>query len=542
MAHLENLFPVCPAFHQSESVQRGFPSTAYEGHIIHDIRQSLDESAQRITDQRYRSGNHQGSRCISSLDLMEQASLAFIDAVFEDLITFSTVIVVCGPGNNGGDGLVIARHLSQRNCQVEVWDCSLNKRSADNHVNYLRLPKFQNIEVKYLDPQRELPVIQENTIIIDALFGSGVRSPLQHFTAKVVAHINASGQAVYAVDMPSGLTDQELPTGPIIRATKTVSFEVPKFNFFLEDCAPFVGEWQLVDIGLDQSAIAHAKCSRFFADAALIRPLVSAERSAFAHKGHFGHTLLIVGSQGMMGAAILSCRAALRAGAGLVTCHVPKSGRDVIHLACPEAIVSTDDHEFFFSDAGILDKYDAIGIGCGLQTKSTCTDGLKKLLEKSDCPLILDADALNIVARMKWLDRLPSGSIITPHPGEFDRLFGPSETHRERLIKQEKASVDLGIIIVLKGHFTSIAFPDGTIYFNATGNPGMATGGSGDALLGIIASLLGQYKDSLRAVLVGVYWHGLAGDMAADELSQNSVLASDIIEYMGRAHLKMCQK
>jgi NAD(P)H-hydrate epimerase len=478
---------------------------------------------------------------ISSLELMENASLAFLNAIDSEINDFDSIIVICGPGNNGGDGLVIARGLSQRGCAIEVWDCSSGKRSSDKEANFNRIPKYQNIVIKCIEDS-SFPEIPNDRLIIDALFGSGVKGAVVGFYAQLIAHINSSLALVISVDMPSGLSDSKAPVGEIIRANRTVCFEIPKFNFFMSDCAEFLGDWELVNIGLSQKALSETKSVHFYLDSEEIKKLKIASRPIYSHKGDFGHIKLVVGSEGMMGAALLACRASLRSGAGLVTCHVPKSGKDIIHLGCPEAIVEVDDHDYFFSNVKDHEKYAAIGIGCGLQKKSTTVEGLRLLLKKIKVPLVLDADALNIIAHNNWIGLIPSNSIITPHPGEFDRLVGKSTTSRERIAKQICTSVENKLVIILKGHHTSISFPNGEVYFNSTGNPGMATAGSGDVLLGIITSLLGQYKDIFKASLLGVYWHGLAGDIAAKELSQVSVLASDIIEYLGRAYIEIQKK
>jgi NAD(P)H-hydrate epimerase len=354
----------------------------------------------------------------------------------------------------------------------------------------------------------------------------------------VIRHINQHAETVIAIDIPSGLFGEdntENDYGSVIRADFTLTFQFPFLSFFFEMNEPHVGSWRVHDIKLNPKIIGKTATPYETIEKKQVKAILPA-RNKFAHKGTFGHALVISGCYGMMGAALLAGESCLRGGAGLVTLHVPRFGYGIIQTGFPEAIVSLDQSDILFSEPPDLAPYSAIGIGPGIGCKQNTGKGLKMVLEKASVPLVIDADGLNILAaHPEWLELLPAGTILTPHPKEFDRLAGESANAYNRHVKQREFAARYQAIVVLKGAHTGIATPDGRYWFNTTGNPGMATGGSGDVLTGLITGLLAQGIQPVDAALAGVYLHGLAGDLAVQDSSQESVIAGDMIRHLGAA-------
>lgn len=478
---------------------------------------------------------------IASLELMERAVNAFMAWFEEKFLLFNQpILFFCGPGNNGGDGLAIARLLHQHHYTVHVYIAAISGTYApDFTANLNRLPEA--VSCKYLNEEEDIPEIPANALVLDALFGTGLNRSLTGFLTNLVKHINNSPASVIAVDMPTGLF-ADTPNAPedvIIEADYTVSFELPKLAFLLPRNARYVGEWTIVPIGLHADFIAQATSPYFY-----ISPDVPAEilkiRPKYGHKGTFGHALLISGSYGKMGATVLASRACLRSGVGLLTVYCPAAGYSVLQTAVPEAMTVTDPETNFTSQLPDLSSYNAIGIGPGLGKAPATRQLVKQLLETIKVPLVIDADALNILAEDENLKNLISpGSILTPHPKEFERLAGKAQNDYHRLELLKDFCHQHRCYVVLKGAHTCIGTPDGTFYFNSTGNPGMATGGTGDVLTGIITALVAQQYPSLDACILGVYLHGLAGDLVKAEIGEQALLASDIVSYLGKAFLKL---
>ncbi len=475
---------------------------------------------------------------IPSVDLMERACKAFTAWFAVRYRPGKRIGVVCGTGNNGGDGLGIARLLSIEGYQVQVMVVTqAGKPTSDFEINRNRLPS--QIPCTDWNDSYSESLFSGVDIIIDALLGSGLSRPLEGTLERVVSMMNETSAIKIAVDIPSGLLMDRPSEGVIFKAHRTVSFQLPKLAFFMPSNAPYVGEWSLVDIGLSATFLSNQSCQHFLVTESDISKLFI-PRKRFSHKGNFGHALLIAGSSGMMGACVLSSKAALRAGVGLLTAHIPKSEKNILPIAVPEALTEYDDNETCFSGISSPEKYSTIGIGPGLGKQKETLQGLTQLLESYRKPMVLDADALNLLAENAHLLHLiPTGSILTPHPKEFERLAGAWKDDFERLEKLRKLSIDLKSVIILKGAFTTIATPDGKIFFNPTGNPGMATGGSGDVLTGILTAMLSQGYSSVDASVISVYLHGLAGDLAARELGMISLIASDIINFVPKAFLQI---
>lgn len=471
---------------------------------------------------------------ITSIDLMERASQAFVQWFVQHFDTTLKVGVVCGTGNNGGDGLAIARLLSGWGYQVNVWIIAGSApESEDFKKNKERLPTSISLSVVAENPRKG--IFSESQILIDAIFGSGLSRPPEGIYASVIKEMNTAEGKRVAVDIPSGMRADEPSTGEAVLADYTVSFQFPKLAFLLPENAARIGQWHVVDIGLHRSFIQDEKCEHGWVTKKDVKKILPV-RNKFAHKGTYGRALLIAGSYGKMGACVLSARAAMRSGAGLLTVHIPKRGYDVIQTAVPEAMATVDVSDTHFTGIGEdLQSYDVIGIGPGIGQTNDTREALRKVLE-SGKPLVLDADALNILSNHPALLHLvPAGSVLTPHAKEFERLVGSWQNSFERLDKQRRLANDLQSVVVVKGAYTAIAEPGGTIYFNSSGNPGMATAGAGDVLTGIITGLKAQQLTSCEAAVAGVYLHGLSGDLAVCEGAEPSLIATDLIDYLPQA-------
>jgi NAD(P)H-hydrate epimerase len=475
---------------------------------------------------------------IASIDLMERASKVFFDAIKQKLKKQNNIKVFCGIGNNGGDGLAVSRMLALSGFKVQVYKVAFSeKASPDFLTNEKRLGKIKRIEYITIFPEDALPQISSNDIVIDAIFGSGLSRPLEGFPAKMVNHINASGARVIALDMPSGLfcEDNSNNNDNIIKADYTFTFQLPKLAFLIPENDSYVGQWQVLNIGLNQKFIEAQDSPWHFL---LPEDLKSGYkfRKKFDHKGTFGHGLLIAGSYGKSGAAVLASKAALATGSGLITSHVPSLNYTIQQSSFPEGMVSIDENEKFFTGIKDILPYSAIAIGPGLGKEKQTQNALKLIIQNSKVPLILDADALNILAENPtWMSFLPTGSILTPHVGEFERIAGKCNNGWERIDKARDLAFKHRIYIILKGAHTAIVCPDKQVIFNSSGNPGMATGGSGDVLSGILLGIQAQGYSSLYSSMAAVYLHGLAADLAINKKPMESLLAGNIIDFLPRA-------
>lgn len=477
---------------------------------------------------------------IHSIDLMERASEEFVHWYTNKFDVDYPVVVFCGTGNNGGDGLVICRLLNEAGYAVSLF-CIGNPEtgSRDFKINY---DYIQNYDIpQTIVSESNLPTLGKDTVIIDAIFGSGLSRPVEGLYALLINHLNVQPcRYRVAVDIASGLgCDKSFDKGAIMRASHTVCFQVPKLSLLLPDNQDFSGELKICNIGLVEEYIQSLPSKYYYATTALISSLIKL-RSKFLHKGDVGKNLLVAGSYGKMGAATLAGKACLRAGAGLLTIHAPTCGIDILQVGIPEAMVSVDKHQNLISAVDNLDQYTVAGIGPGIGTDMLTAAGLNKLLKEFKSPLVLDADALNILSENKeWLEDIPEDSVITPHPGEFRRLVGDWNDDFERLQKQIDFATKYKITVLLKGANSSISNSLGQVVFNSTGNPGMATGGSGDVLTGIITALIGQGYSGFESAVLGAYTHGLAGDLFAAKNAEESLMASDIIHFLPKAFRKV---
>ncbi|WP_347839873.1 NAD(P)H-hydrate dehydratase [uncultured Draconibacterium sp.] len=480
---------------------------------------------------------------ITDIDLMERASMQMTNWMIQNFSTEHRLLFFAGPGNNGGDALAMARQLADFNYQCEVYLLDFGKDlKGAPQINRNRLKEQNKVTLTTLKSINDFPQLTENDILVDGLLGSGLSRALEGLAGDLVKKINQQLNVVVSVDIPSGLmgeANEDNIEDHIIRADFTLTLQFPKISFLFAENEQFVGQWEVLPISLHPDGILKTQSPYFFLepyDVIQRLPL----RSKFEHKGSLGHALLIAGSYGKMGAAVLASNACLRAGVGLLTTHVPHMGYSIIQTAVPEAMVSIDQHDSMFTSFPNLEPFSAIGVGPGLGQKQNSQRALCDLLEQSAVPLVLDADALNILSGNKnWLEKLPDGCILTPHPGEFRRLVGETQSSFEAIKQQMAFAVQYRCTVVLKGACTSIATPEGELFWNSTGNPGMATAGSGDALTGIILGLLALGMPSVDAAIAGVYMHGMAGDIASNALSEFALTAGDIINNLGKAFLKI---
>lgn len=471
---------------------------------------------------------------ITSIDLMERAGMNCYNWIYKRLTDEQKVMIYAGVGNNAGDGLVIARLLAERGINVELIKLMFTDKCSDDfRINMQRLNEQGVVRITEVADEKNLPVPESDVLVVDAIFGSGLGRPVKGLPGAAISAMNQSEAVVVAIDIPSGMYADK-PTdeteGAVVHADYTLSLQLPKYAMMMPENELFVGEINIIPIGLHDDFLAEVKTKNFLItkEPAMLLP----ERSKFSHKGTYGHALIMAGSYGMMGACVLAAKACLRSGAGLVTAHIPKKGYDIIQTAVPECMVVLDNDKEIQANLPDLSAYSAVAVGPGIGMAAQTQKLLKLLIQQSHQPLVLDADALNILTENKtWLSFLPPNSILTPHPGEFDRLTGKSKSGFERIEKAREYAARYKVYLVLKGAHTAVCTPHGNVWFNSTGNPGMATAGSGDVLTGIIAGLLAQRMHAFDAALLGVYLHGLAGDLAAQDKGLFPLIASDIIDF-----------
>lgn len=477
---------------------------------------------------------------ISGTELMERASLqlfAWVETHFQR--TPRLIRIFCGTGNNGGDGLALARHLLAGGYQVSVYVVNYSEnRSPDFLINLDRL-KTAGLWPEMLSEATGLPEIETEDLVVDAIFGIGLNRPPAPWVGDLIKHINSSGAFRIAVDLPSGLyADQDTGHDRVIRADVVLTFQAPKMVFFLPGTAPFCGHWEVLDIGLDPDYLLKTEVEYEWAGPETVFPYYR-RRDKFSHKGTYGHSLIIGGSYGKIGAAQLSARACLFSGSGLVTAYLPRCGYHSFQTALPEVMVLTDPGEEKITEIRLDLNPDAVGIGIGMGTSAATLKAFSDFLRKYSGPLVIDADGLNMLAaKPELLRSLPPQTILTPHPGELKRLIGPWKGDFEKLELVRKFSRDYDCIVLIKGAYTLIYY-NGKGVINSTGNPGMATGGSGDVLTGVITALLAQGYPPREAAIVAAYVHGRAGDLAVHVHGYEALSAGRILDSLGAAFLEL---
>lgn len=475
---------------------------------------------------------------VKSIDLMERAATVLTHAITDTWNSRTPIVVFAGPGNNGGDALAVARMLHELHYKVEVFLFNINGHlSQDCQENRERLKKLRNFN-SFTEVSQEFnpPELTKETIVVDGLFGSGLNKPLTGGFASLVKYINASDAQVVSIDLPSGLMTEDNTynvRANIIRADVTLTLGSKKLCMFMSDIQPLLGRVRVLDIQLSREYIEKTPSQYSLLDKDEVRGML-VKRDDFVHKGSMGHALIIAGCYGMAGASILAAKACLRSGVGKVTAHIPKRNYDIMQISVPEAIVQLDKEETIFAQSTDTSCYDSMGIGPGLGTNENTAIALIAQIRSNKTPMVLDADALNILAAHRaWMQQLPAGIILTPHPKELDRLVGASSNDDfERLTHARELAQQLQAYVLLKGHYSALCMPNGEIVFNSTGNSGMATAGSGDVLTGIITALLARGYSCRSAASLGMYLHGLAGDIAAGKMGKESLIASDIITHL----------
>jgi ADP-dependent NAD(P)H-hydrate dehydratase / NAD(P)H-hydrate epimerase len=468
---------------------------------------------------------------ILSIDLMENAAKACCEWLMNHFNPQKPFTVFCGTGNNGGDGLAIARLLINEGYEVKIYILNNGgEPTPDFNTNLERL-KSVTANISYVMQTADLPLIEKDTIVIDTIFGTGINRPAAGIHAAAIEYINQSKCLIVSIDMPAGLfADKSSAGNTIAKATHTLSFGCNKLAFLLAENEPYTGNITILDIGLSHSFKEEESTAFTITEKKDVHPLVK-PRSIHAHKGNFGKALIAGGSNGKMGAMILAASACLRSGVGLLTVAIQPQGNNILQTAVPEAMTVSEDLL-----PEMLGQFSAIGAGPGWGTSNNTQQQLHLILTHFRNPMVLDADALNCLAiNSNWLTLLTAGTILTPHPKEFERLFGTCSNDFERLQMAIQKTAAYNVIIILKGHHTAVVMPTGHVHFNSSGNPGMATGGSGDVLTGIVTGLLAQGYDSNDAAVLGVYLHGLAGDIAAAAHSQQGMKAGDIVDSLGMA-------
>lgn len=483
---------------------------------------------------------------IQSVDLMERAGAACALEISALTDRLAPVAVIAGQGNNGGDGLVIARLLHEMGYRIQIFIMAFGNKGTPDFEANLRRVELAEIPITWMYQKENIPDFSGFRVLIDAIFGSGLTRPVTGLAAEVIAGINDSGAQIIAIDMPSGLCSDEWTNpdeGAIVEAAVTLTLEIPKLSLLMSRNFRYVGCMRVIPIGLHKEFIRQASTpwSLFAMEEA---QQVFMPRGRVAHKGHFGHGLLIAGSRDKGGAALLAAKSALRSGAGLLTAHVPGCLATAINVALPEAMLSIDFGDGFVADTPNSAGYTAVAIGPGLGSHPDTEAVLENLLQTASAPLLLDADALNILARNKpWLKMLPPITLLTPHPKEFERLAGSSGNEFQQLQTAVQFAAEYGCVVVLKSAFTTVINPDGQCSFNVNGNAGLAKGGSGDTLTGIILGLLCRGYVAWDAARLGVYIHARAAELAAQTCGLDAILASEVTEKIGEVYKELeCKK
>lgn len=480
---------------------------------------------------------------ISSIDLMERAATALTEEIKKRWDTGTRFIAFAGPGNNGGDALAVSRMLCIAGYQVDTFLFNTTgKLSEDCATNKERLKNTPGARFTEITSQFAFPETSEKDVILDGLFGTGLNKPLSGGFAGIAKRINSCAATTVSIDIPSGLRSED-NTGntpsAIVHADLTLTMQLPKLAFFFAENHKFTGEVKVLDIGLHPEGLKALESPVSVIEEDEIKSLLR-PRDPYAHKGNMGHALLVSGRYGMAGAAVLAAKACLRSGVGKLTIHSAELNNNILQCCVPEAILSHDESDVIVSKAISTYGYNVMAIGPGLGTDEETAEAVRTFIRRHPGELVLDADALNILGmHPDWLPELPQDCILTPHPKELENLVGVCSNSHERMVKSKELAVKLQLYIIIKGHNTMICTPSGRVIINTTGNAGMATAGSGDVLTGILAGLLARGYTAEETCRLGVYLHGLAGDIARDEWGEESLTAGDIVQALPKAFKKL---
>ena len=483
---------------------------------------------------------------VLSINLMERAAAAFANQFKQDFPKDTLIKIFCGMGNNGGDGLAVARLLHRSGYDLKVYLIHHNETPADEvKINEERLRKLQTVPVYDVTESSKLPQISARDVVIDALLGTGLNRNIEEesLLGKIITHVNKSGARIVAVDIPSGMFADKFSTALSVKAAFTYTFTAPKYVFLFAESYPQCGDWKVLEIGISDAYLNQLDCKNIYVTPELAAALLGRHRrKKFDHKGNFGHSLVVAGSQGKFGAALLAAKACINSGSGLTTVHAPAAAMTILQSCVPEALFDADKQTDLITAFPSPANFDATGIGPGIGTEERTAEALETFLEQTelDTKLVLDADALNILSKhSELLEMLPPFSVLTPHPKEFARLAGKTEGSMQRLELARKFSKEVNAYIILKGACTRIISPNGTVYFNSSGNPGLAKGGSGDVLTGILTALIAQGWNTEEACILGVYLHGLAADLAIENSNVMALSPLGLTEFIGGALAKL---
>ncbi len=477
---------------------------------------------------------------VSSQELIRRVAEGVAGEIIGRWSPSTPVVIFAGSGNNGADALVVGRLLLEAGFypRILLFNFKGNSLSRDCDIAKRELLSTGYNGLMEIIDRAELPSLTPDHLVIDGRCGSGLRAPLEGGFMMLARNISESGATVISIDVPSGMFGEwnaRVIGRNVVHATLTMAIQFPRLSFFLGDNAELVGKWKVIDIGLSNRAIMETPTKYFYVERDEVRAVLK-PRKPFSSKSDYGHALLFAGCYGMAGAAVMAARGALRSGVGKLTVHSARAAFPVIQSQVPEALFSADRHENVISDMSPRFNCSAIGVGPGIGTNDATRGAFETLVKSYKRPLVIDADALNAIAKNQTiLDHIAPGSILTPHAGEFDRIFGTQTSDEGRLLKAVEVSHRYKLLIVLKGRYTATVRPDGKVFFNSSGTPAMATAGSGDVLTGIITSLLAQGYKPETASVAGVYIHGLAGEMAAETQGEYGTTAMDIASCVGRA-------
>jgi len=476
---------------------------------------------------------------ISFNELMERAGTQIFNWLHTRMQGAQVPVhVFCGIGNNGGDGLVIARHLVTHGYNVHTYVVNYSdKRSKDFLVNYDRIKNVTKKWPLLLTNKEEFPVIHRDDIIVDCVFGIGLNRPIDEWVKQLFQHFRLSKAFTLSVDIPSGLYPDKVPEDEngVVYANHTLSFQTPKLVFFLPQTARYTQQWEALDIGIDPEYLFTTETEAELIGKYEVMPMYR-PREKFSHKGTYGHAMIIGGSYGKMGAVVLAGKAVMAAGAGLLTNFIPRCGNIILQTALPEAMAIMDAEEDMITSIQFDIEPGVIGIGMGMNTDKKTASALEAFLKTNKMPLVVDADALNIISKKKTLLKyLPKHSVLTPHVKELERLIGAWSDDFDKLKRTKALAKKHDLIIVIKGAHTITVF-NKKLYVNTTGNPALATAGSGDVLTGIITGLISQGYEPIEASCFGTYLHGRSADIGLQDHGFESFVASDIIAYLGEAY------
>ncbi len=478
------------------------------------------------------------SEPVSSIDLMERAAKGLAAELATRYSENTSFVIYCGKGNNGGDGLALGRLLCLKGCKVQLIIVEHSKSASEDFTQNLARLKNTAVKVSSINSIDQWITPAKAAVLVDGILGSGLSRPLEGLILDVVEKLNKVPNDKVAIDIPTGLfadNNSENDLKKVLKADYTLTFQSPKLAMMHKDTAPLCGFVKVIDIGLHPDFLASAVSKFHFVIKAEVKELFK-PRAKFSYKGTYGHGLLLAGSKGSIGAAIMSAKAALRSGAGLLTASVPACGLIPLQTNLPEAMVIADDDEKKLTSHPDLKKFSAIAMGPGIGTDKATAGLLNRIIQNQHLPLVLDADALNILSENKdWLKLLPAGTILTPHPGEFKRLLGVGNLGSDYLERLPQFAVSNGVIVILKDSISTIAAPDGEIYFMDFGSPALASPGSGDVLTGVILGLLSSGYPPLKAAILGVYLQARAGTLSGENLSLESSLATDVIDCLALA-------